>query len=200
MTKYNLPKLKYEYDALEPYIDSKTIELHYTKHHQGYVDGLNKAIEGIEKARKNNDYSQVKHLKRELAFHYNGHILHTIYWNCMGPSKSVKQKPTGVLLEAIKQSFGSYENFVQEFKASTKAVEASGWGVLVLIERGLTILTIEKHQDLSVISAIPLMVCDVWEHAYYLKYQNKRAEYVDNFFNIIDWEYLEERYKLALKS
>ncbi len=197
--KHSLPKLNYKFNELEPHIDAQTVELHYTKHHQAYVDGLNKAEEGLSKARETGDFSLVKHLKKEIAFHGSGHIMHSIYWDNLCPADKCKQKPAGELLKAIENKFGSFETFVKEFKAATTVVEASGWGALVVIDKELEILTIEKHQNLTQMGAIPILVCDVWEHAYYLKYQNKRAAYIDSFFNIINWENVEERYEKALK-
>lgn len=200
MVKHSLPKLNYEYDALEPHIDAQTLELHHSKHHQSYVDGLNKAEEGLEKARESGDFALVKHLKKEIAFHGSGHIMHSIYWTNMAPESERKAEPEGDLMKAIKEKFGSYETFVEEFKKSTAVVEGSGWGVLAVVNGELEILTIEKHQNLTQMGAIPILVCDVWEHAYYLKYQNKRPAYIDGFFNVINWENVEERFATALMN
>lgn len=195
--EHELPKLDYAYDALEPVIDAKTVELHHSKHHQSYVDGLNKANKALEEARKNKDFSLVKHLKKEIAFHGSGHILHSIYWKNMCPQNESKEKPEGELLKAIENKFGSYETFEEEFKKTTTVVEGSGWGVLAYVNGDLEILTIEKHQNLTQMGAIPLLVCDVWEHAYYLNYQNKRPEYIENFFKIVNWDDVEERFEKA---
>lgn len=200
MANHVLPKLPYEYNALEPHIDAQTLELHHSKHHQSYVDGLNKAEEGLAKARETNDFALVKHLKKEIAFHGSGHILHSIYWTNMAPENERKEKPEGELMKAIESKFGTYETFVEEFKKSTAVVEGSGWGVLAVVNGSLEILTIEKHQNLTQMGAIPILVCDVWEHAYYLKYQNKRPAYIDSFFNVINWQNIEERFAVALKN
>jgi len=197
LVKHSLPKLPYEFNELEPHIDALTVELHYTKHHQAYVDGLNKAEEGIHKARETGDFSNIKHLKRELAFHGSGHILHTLYWSNMISASKAKGKPFGKLLNAIEAKFGSFETFTKEFKAATAAVEGSGWGLLAYVNDNLEILTIEKHQNLTEMGAIPLLICDVWEHAYYLKYQNKRPAYIDGWFNLINWDDVEARYNKA---
>lgn len=196
-TKHTLPKLNYQYSDLEPHIDATTVELHYSKHHQGYVDGLNKAEEALAKSRETGDFSNVKHLKREIAFHGSGHILHSLYWANMCAAKDAKGKPSGNLLAAIESKYGSFDTFVKEFKATTAAVEGSGWGLLVLVNNVLEILSIEKHQNLSQIGATPLLTCDVWEHAYYLKYQNKRPAYIDGWFNLINWDDVEERFNKA---
>jgi Fe-Mn family superoxide dismutase len=200
LVKHTLPKLNYKYEELEPFIDALTVELHHSKHHQAYVDGLNKAEEGLAKARETGDFSNVKHLKREIAFHGSGHILHSLYWSNMTSASKAKGKPSGGLLSAIEGKFGSFETFVKEFKAATAAVEGSGWGLLVLVDGHLEILTIEKHQNLVEVGAVPLLTCDVWEHAYYLKYQNKRPAYIDGWFNLINWEDVEERYLKAVKN
>ena len=185
--KYVLPPLPYAYDALEPVISKEILTIHHDKHHAGYVRGVNKAMGQLEKARSSNDYSLIKHWSRELAFHGSGHILHTLYWNSMSPKKS---SPGGKLAEAIKAGFGSFDAFRKHFIAVTKAVEGSGWSVLAyeMISGKLVILQAEKHQNLTIWGICPLIVCDVWEHAYYLQYQNRRAEYVEKFFEIINWK------------
>ena len=198
--KYELPKLKYSFDGLEPYIDSQTVELHYSKHHQSYIDGLNKALDGLEKARETGDFSLVKHYKREISFHGSGHIMHLIFWSNMCSPQKAKEKPEQELLTAIENKYGSFENFEKEFKVSTAVVEGSGWGVLAVVDGELEILTIEKHQNLTQMSAIPILVCDVWEHAYYLKYQNKRPDYINGWWNVIDWDNVLERYLIAIKK
>lgn len=198
-TKHALPKLNYQYSDLEPHIDAQTVELHYSKHHQSYVDGLNKAEDALAKARESGDFSNVKHLKREIAFHGSGHILHSLYWANMCAAKDCKGKPSGKLLEAIEKRFGSFDTFTKEFKATTAAVEGSGWGLLVFVNGNLDILTIEKHQNLTVNGAVPLLTCDVWEHAYYLKYQNKRPAYIDGWFQLINWDDVQARFEKAIQ-
>jgi Fe-Mn family superoxide dismutase len=191
-----LPPLPYRYDALEPVIDKETVTIHHDRHHAGYVKKLNTALKKLAKARASADFSLIKHWSRELAFNGSGHVLHTLYWDNMSAQKS---QPGDDLLKAIKKSFGDFERFKAQFAAATKAVEGSGWGVLAYEPyRGhLVILQAEKHQDFTIWGAYPLLVCDVWEHAYYLKYQNRRGEYVNNFLKIINWEKVEERYNLA---
>lgn len=191
-----LPALAYAYDALEPVIDAKTVELHYSKHHQAYVDGYNAALDKLAAARASGDFSAVKHLKRELAFHGSGHALHSLYWSNMTPGGISLQD--AALRAAIDESFGSFETFAAEFKAATIAVEASGWGILAVAPDGrLEIYTLEKHQNLSEIGLTPILACDVWEHSYYLNYQNRRAEYVNGFMTIIDWNDVARRYASA---
>jgi len=197
---YELPPLPYAYEALEPVISKEILQLHHDKHHAGYVKGLNTALEKLEAARKAGDQSQVQALCRDLAFHGSGHVLHTLYWQSMKPGGSAE--PNGALREAIDRSFGSLAAFREQFLAATKAVEASGWGLLVHEPVGnrLLVMQAEKHQDLTIWGVQPLLACDVWEHAYYLQYQNRRADYVDKFFGIIDWPSVAQRFARAMAS
>lgn len=199
MTEHTLPELPYSYNALEPHIDEATIRLHHDKHHAGYVKGLNAAEQKLAEARKANDFALIKHWSKELVFHGSGHVLHSIFWQNMSPQGG--GEPSGKLADAIKMKFGSFEAFKQQFTAAANAVEGSGWAALVYnAEFGqLEILQIEKHQDLTQWGSLPLLVLDVWEHAYYLKYQNRRADFVTAFFNIISWKDVEIRFGNAKK-
>jgi len=190
---HKLPPLPYAYDSLEPIIDVETMHLHHDKHHAGYVKGLNKAESMVAKARTENDYSLIKHWERELAFHGSGHILHTIYWENLSPQGG--GTPDGILIDAINSEFGNFDTFKAQMIAATNSVEGSGWGVLAYqpVFGKLTILQAEKHQNLTQWGAMPLLVIDVWEHAYYLKYMNKRAEYVNKIFDIINWKDVKKR-------
>lgn len=185
---HELPSLSYAYNALEPVIDEETMRLHHDKHHAGYVTGLNAAEQKLADARKSGDYTLIKHYSKEIAFHGSGHILHSIFWKNLSPDGG--GEPTGKLLSAIKEDFGGFERFKAQMVAGTNAVEGSGWGILAYQPDfdNLVILQAEKHQDLTQWGAYPIFVIDVWEHAYYLKYQNKRAEFVNNIFNIINWK------------
>jgi len=197
---YVLPELPYAYDALEPHIDKQTLILHHDKHHDAYVKGLNAALARLADARKAGDHALVKHWSREVAFHGSGHVLHCLYWHSMSPRGG--GMPQGELARVIGADFGSVEAFVAQFAAATKAVEASGWGVVAYEPLGkhILILQAEKHQDLTVWGVVPLLVCDVWEHAYYLKYQNRRPDYVDAFLKVVNWPFAEERLKGARSS
>ncbi|MEK4234729.1 Fe-Mn family superoxide dismutase [Paenibacillus sp. FSL H7-0714] len=196
---HTLPPLPYAYNALEPYIDEKTMRIHHDKHHQSYVDGLNKAEVKLADSRKNGDFDLVKHWERELAFNGAGHYLHTIFWNVMSPQGG--GRPTGALLEAIEQSFGSYDSFKKQFTEAANKVEGGGWAILVWSPRShrLEILTAEKHQNLSQWDVVPLLALDVWEHAYYLKHQNNRADYINDWWKVVNWPYVSERYAAASK-
>ena len=190
---HQLPPLPYRYDALEPYISTEIMRLHHTKHHQSYVDGLNKAENSLVKARQSRDFSLVKHWSRELAFHGSGHYLHTIFWNNMSPNGG--GKPRGTLLKEIEKYFGSFEAFKKHFSEAAKAVEGVGWAILVWSPRSrhLEILQSERHMILTQWDTIPLLALDVWEHAYYLQYKNNKGEYVDNWWNVVNWNDVEER-------
>ncbi|HHY20677.1 MAG TPA: superoxide dismutase, partial [Bacilli bacterium] len=189
-----LPPLPYKFDALEPYISEEIMRLHYSKHHQSYVDGLNKAEKMLEEARNKGDYSLIKHWERELAFNGAGHYLHTIFWNNMSPYGG--SEPSRVLTEAIRRDFGSYEKFKQQFSEAANKVEGSGWAILIWSPRSqrLEILQAEKHQNLSQWDVIPLLVLDVWEHAYYLEYKNDRARYISQWWNVVNWKDVEHRF------
>ena len=191
---HQLPPLTYEYNALEPHIDEQTMHLHHDKHHLAYVNGYNNAEAKLAEAREKNDFSLVKHWERELAFHGAGHYLHSLLWENLSPDGG---QPAGPVLDAVKQRFGSLEHCMNQFKAAGIAVEGSGWVILAKnsMTRQLDILTAEKHQDLSLWVAAPILVCDVWEHAYYLKYQNNRAAYVDAFTKVINWREVARRFQ-----
>lgn len=197
--KHTLPPLPYDYDALEPYIDEQTMRLHHDKHHQGYVDGLNKAERKLKEAREKNNYDLAQHWERELAFNGAGHYLHTIFWYNMKPQGG--GTPSGEIAEAINDYFGNFKRFKNQFSAAAAQVEGSGWTALVWSPRShhLEILQFEKHQNLSQQDIIPLLVLDVWEHAYYLKYQNKRKEYIDAWWNVVNWDNVNDRYLQAKK-
>ena len=191
--KHTLPELPYAYGALEPHYDEATVTLHHGKHHQAYVAGLNKAEDELAKARESGDFSLVKHWERELAFHGSGHLMHSLFWANMSPEGG--GEPKGRLLELINRDFGSFAAFKKQFAAASAAVEGSGWGLLVYCPElgGLKILTVEKHQDLLLTGAVPLLTVDVWEHAYYLKYQNRRADWIAAWWNIVNWADVEAR-------
>ncbi|NSL50469.1 superoxide dismutase [Calidifontibacillus erzurumensis] len=197
--QHQLPQLPYRYDALEPYISEEIMKLHHDKHHRSYVEGLNKAEKMMEKARETNDYNLLKHWAREAAFHGSGHYLHTIFWFNMSPNGG--GKPSGQLLKQIELDFGNFERFKQNFTASAEQVEGVGWALLVWVPRAgrLEILQTEKHQFFTQWDTIPLLVLDVWEHAYYLQYKNERKKYIDNWWNVVNWNNVAERFTEAKK-
>ena len=188
MKKAELPQLPYPLDALEPHYDARTLELHHGKHHLAYVNSLNAALDRLAAARAAGDFALVKHFEREVAFHGGGHILHSVFWTNLSPDGG--GAPAGELADALVRDFGSLTAFDAQMRAATNAVEGSGWGVLAA-ETGsgrLTILQVEKHQNLLLPGWVPVFVIDVWEHAYYLKYQNRRAEWVDAVMqHLVNW-------------
>ncbi|ANA80908.1 DUF2935 domain-containing protein [Paenibacillus glucanolyticus] len=196
---HRLPPLPYAYDALEPYIDEKTMRIHHDIHHQSYVDGLNKAEKKLEEARKSGDFELVKHWERELAFNGAGHYLHTIFWNIMNPRGG--GEPGGELAQQIKNYFGSFDRFKKQFTEAADKVEGGGWAILVWSPRShrLEILQAEKHQNLSQWDVVPLLTLDVWEHAYYLKHQNKRKDYINDWWKVVYWPEVADRFKHASK-
>jgi superoxide dismutase, Fe-Mn family len=194
---HSLPPLPYDYSALEPHISGEIMRLHHDKHHKSYVDGLNKAEVMLQNARNNNDYSLVKHWSRELAFHGSGHYLHTIFWNNMSPKGG--GRPSGALLKEMNKYFGSFEKFKSHFTEAAKQVEGVGWAILVWSPRArrLEILQSERHMLLTQWDTIPLLVLDVWEHAYYLQYKNNRGDYIKSWWNVVNWKDVEDRYLKA---
>lgn len=197
-TGYDLPPLPYPYDALAPEIEERVLRIHHDKHHAGYVRGLKGTLVKFADARAAGDFSQIKALSRGLAFHGSGHVLHTLYWHSMSPRPAAE--PTGALRAAIERDFGSLDAFKGQFLAAAKKVEGSGWAVLAYEPMGkaLVVLQVEKHQNLTIWGVVPLLCCDVWEHAYYVQYQNRRADYVDNFYKRIAWAAAAQRYEATV--
>ena len=195
--KYAAAPLPYAYDALEPVIDARTVELHYQFHHKPAVANANKAEEALAHARDTNDFALVKHYERELAFSLSSHILHTIYWTNLSPKGGT---PSAELSKAIDQHFGSFDKLKAQLVAASNGVEGNGWGILGYLPstQKLTVLQCENHQKLTTWGVIPLLVLDVWEHSYYLKYQNRRAEYTSAIFGIINWDNVSARFNSAV--
>ena len=196
--QYVLPPLPYAYDALEPHIDKQTMELHHEKHHAGYVAGLNRALQTLAELRKKeSDPTELRNWLRELAFNGSGHFLHVLFWNSMGPNAG--GPPKGNLAKEIDRCFGSFKQFADQFQAAAIAVEGGGWGILAWepIGKQLFIMQAEKHQNLTAWGVEPILAVDVWEHAYYLKYQNKRKDYVAAFMNVINWNAADRRLALV---
>lgn len=192
MAQFTLPALPYPSDALEPNISKSTIDHHYGKHHQAYVDNLNKLIIGTEFEKSSLE---------EIVLKSSGGIFnnaaqvwnHTFYWNCFSPSP--KQLPSGKLMDAIKSEFGSYEEFKTKFTSAALTLFGSGWAWLVKNDNGkLEIIQTSNAENPIRQGKTPLLVCDVWEHAYYIDKQNKRPAYLESFWEIIDWKKIEERY------
>ena len=200
MKKAELPPLPYAINALEPYYDARTVELHHGKHHQAYVNGLNAALDKLAAARSAGEFGLIKHLEREVAFHGGGHILHSIFWTNLSPDGG--GEPDGAVADALARDFGSFAAFDAQMRAATNAVEGSGWGLLAIDPRShqLTVLQVEKHQNLVLPGWVPILVIDVWEHAYYLKFQNRRAEWVDAMMqHLVNWVDVARRYREVIR-
>ena len=195
---HELPPLPYEYNALEPYYDEETLRLHHDKHHAAYVTGWNAAEDKVSAMLKSGDFKGAKSAAKELAFHGSGDILHTIFWTNMKPGGG--GEPSGALADAIARTFGSFDAFKGLFIATANAVEGSGWAVLAYrkMDDGLVVLQAEKHENLTQWGVEPVLVLDVWEHAYYLKYQNKRPEWTKAFIeHLVNWDNVAERLSAA---
>ena len=200
--EYVLPPLPYDYGALEPHIDEQTMRIHHDKHHAGYVKGLNTALAKLADARQSGDASLIAHWSKQVSFHGSGHVNHTLFWLSMAPAgRGGGGEPSGALGAAIERDFGSFEKFSWQFREAAKSVEGSGWGWLVFepFAGRLAVIQGENQQKLMLTGAVPLLGLDVWEHAYYLKYQNRRAEYVDAFMNVVNWDFVQSRFAEATR-
>jgi len=198
---YALPQLPYGYDQLQPYISKEQLALHHQKHHQAYVNGANAIFEKLDKARKEGTDFDVKATLKELSFHIGGHLLHSLFWANLAPSGKGGGKPSGNLGAAIEKEFGSFDRFRKEFSLAATSVEGSGWAALSLCRETNRpiVMQIEKHNTNVYPAFAILMVIDVWEHAYYLDYKNERAKFVDAFWNIVNWDEVDNRLGRILK-
>jgi len=202
---FKLPSLAYEYDALEPHFDKRTMKIHHTKHHNGYTNKLNAAIEGTKLEGKKIE-EILKHAgKHSTAVRNNGggYYNHMLFWKLMSPNGG--GKPRGAVAKAIKKDFGSFEKMVEEFKAAAGSRFGSGWAWLCVSSRGKLFVTSTPNQDNPLMDVAdkkgkPILGLDVWEHAYYLKYQNKRPDYVNAFFEVVDWSMVSRLYTKATKK
>jgi len=198
MNKHSLPKLPYAFDALEPYMDAKTVEIHYSKHHQTYCDKLNLALEkhpalfdktveelliGLDKVPKD--------IQTAVRNFGGGYVNHNVFWECMRPKKT---EAHGKVLDAIKKDFGSFEEFKKQFTQNATTLFGSGYTWLVLSNGKLEIINTKDQDSPLSVGKKPLLVIDVWEHAYYLKYQNRRAEFIENWWNMVNWKQVEKNF------
>ncbi|MGG5253743.1 superoxide dismutase [Neobacillus sp. SM06] len=194
---HRLPNLPYEYSALEPYFSEQMMKLHHQHHHLVHVDELNRAELQLKKARETNDYRLLKHWSRELSFHGSGHYLHMLFWNNLSPAGG--GKPNGRLLKEIESYFGSFAAFKKHFTEAAIQVEGNGWALLVWSPRArhLEIVQTQENTHYAQWDTIPLLAADVWEHAYSLQYKQKREEYVENWWKIVNWSEVERRFEQA---
>ncbi|QBE50116.1 superoxide dismutase [Leucobacter triazinivorans] len=197
MAAYSLPELPYDYAALEPHISGKIMQLHHDKHHQAYVTGANTALEQLAEARETENFANINKLEKDLAFHLGGHTNHTIFWNNLSPEGG--GEPEGELAEAIKDQFGSFAKFQAQFAAVANGIQGSGWSVLAwdTIGQRLSIFQLFDQQANVPLGQTPLLMLDMWEHAFYLDYLNVKADYVKAFWNIANWQDVAQRFENA---
>lgn len=197
MTKYTLPDLEYDYAALEPHISGRIMQLHHDKHHAAYVAGANATLDLMAEAREKNDLTWVNKLQKDLAFNLGGHVNHSIFWKNLSPAGG--DKPTGELAAAIDEYFGSYDGFRAHFSASAMGIQGSGWSILAwdVLGQRLIIEQLYDQQGNLVAASVPLLMLDMWEHAFYLDYQNVKADYVAAFWNLVSWADVSARFEAA---
>ena len=200
---FTLPQLPYSYDALQPYIDAKTMEIHLTKHHQAYIDNLNKALVAYPELQKMSLDELIvgidllpEAIKTTVRNNAGGHFNHSLFWEMMKPNAQMIQ---GHLIQEIQKKFGSFQAFKELFENAAKTRFGSGWAWLVLNKSGDMEIISTANQDATLmIGSIPLLGLDVWEHAYYLHYQNRRPDYIAAWWNVVNWEFVEQRYRMVI--
>ncbi len=201
MSKFELPALPYAFNALEPHIDARTMEIHHGKHHAAYVTNLNKAVEGTDLEGKSLDdlFKNVSKLSAAVRNNGGGHYNHTMFWNIMGPNKG--GLPSGALSDAINGTFGSFDKFKESFNNAAATRFGSGWAWLVLSNGKLTVTSTPNQDnplmDIAEVKGYPVMGLDVWEHAYYLHYQNRRPDYIAAWWNVVNWDEIAKRFSSA---
>jgi len=197
MVDYTLPDLPYDYGDLEPSISGQIMELHHSKHHQAYVAGTNTALEQLAEARSANTLGTVNLLQKNLAFNLAGHVNHSVFWTNMSPNGG--DKPVGELAAAIDEFFGSFDAFRAHFGAAALGIQGSGWSILAWesIGQKLVIEQLYDHQGNMAVGTVPLLLLDMWEHAFYLQYRNVKADYVKAWWNVVNWADVQERFTSA---
>lgn len=197
---YSLPELRYDYNALEPVISGHIMELHHGAHHRAYVDGANSALERLGEARGTDNFADIAGLETSLAFNVSGHVMHSMFWENLSPDGG--GEPAGDLSDAIAEYFGAFDLMVTQMTQIVATMQGSGWAALCwesTAER-LVIEAIHDHQTNVVQSATPLLVIDAWEHAYYLQYENRRAEYAKAIWRVVDWRDIAARLEMASRQ
>jgi superoxide dismutase, Fe-Mn family len=197
MAEYTLPELPYDYGALQPHISATIMELHHSKHHQTYVNGANTALAQMAEARDSGNLGNINKLEKDLSFNLGGHVNHSIFWTNMSPDGG--DRPTGELAAAIDDGFGSFDKFQAHFTAAAVGVQGSGWALLAYdtIGGNIVIEQLFNQQDNIPALSIPLLMLDVWEHAYYLDYKNVRPDYVKAWWNVVNWANVQQRFDAA---
>ncbi|MCX6494927.1 MAG: superoxide dismutase [Actinobacteria bacterium] len=197
MAIYSLPELNYDYSALAPHISAQIMELHHSKHHAAYVAGANTALEKLAEARDANDFANINRLQKDLAFHLGGHTNHSIFWKNLTPDS--QERPTGELAAAIDEFFGSFDKFRAHFNAAALGLQGSGWAFLAWDAIGGQLIIEQLYDQQGNIAAAttPLLMLDMWEHAFYLDYKNVKGDYVTAFWNIVNWDDVATRFAAA---
>lgn len=194
MTVYTLPELPYAYDALEPHLSAETLKLHHDKHHATYVKGANEAMDKMSHARAKGEFATINQLQKDLAFNLSGHFLHSLFWQNMSPDGG--GRPSGDLARAIGTTFGGYAGFSSQFEAAAAKLQGSGWVSLAWEPLGkqLMVEQVLDHQENIGNGTLPILVMDMWEHSYYLQYQNRKADWVAAFWELVNWDDVAQRY------
>ena len=197
MADYTLPDLAYDYSALEPSIAGEIMELHHSKHHAAYVAGANTALVKMAEARDTNNFAAIGGLEKALAFNLGGHVNHSIFWTNMSPDGG--DKPVGALATAIDENFGSFEKFQTHFTNNAMTIMGSGWSILAwdTVGQKLIIVQLYDQQGNVPMGIVPLLMLDMWEHAFYLQYKNVKADYVKAWWNVADWANVADRFAKA---
>lgn len=197
MADYTLPDLEYDYGALDPHIAGEIMELHHSKHHAAYVAGANTALEKMAEARDKDEFGTIAGLEKALAFNLGGHVNHSVFWTNMSPDGG--DKPTGDLEAAIDEHFGSFDKFRAHFTNNAMTIMGSGWSILAWDTVGskLVIVQLYDQQGNVPVGLIPLLMLDMWEHAFYLQYRNVKADYVNAWWNVVDWNNVQQRFITA---
>ena len=192
---YVLPKLPYDYDALQPHMSKEQLTIHHDKHHQAYVTGANNIFQKLDKARKENTDIDMKSTLKELSFNIGGHLLHSTYWTNLAPAGKGGGKPGGTLADTIDKEYGTFDRFKKEFTQAATSVEGSGWAALTIDKQTKRpiIMQIEKHNTNIYPTFKILMLIDVFEHAYYIDYKNDRAKFVETYWNIVNWNEINKK-------
>jgi Fe-Mn family superoxide dismutase len=192
--KYELPELPYDYSALEPHLSGQIVELHHDKHHKAYVDGANTTLDKLAEAREAGNFPTINQLEKNLAFHVSGHVLHSLFWTNMSPDGG--GEPDGELAAAVKEGFGSFDSMRAQLTQAAMGIQGSGWGALSWEPTGglLVVEQIYDHQGNVGQGSMPLLVLDMWEHAFYLQYKNVKKDWVDAFWNLVNWSDVASRF------
>ncbi len=203
MAQFVLPDLPYTLDALEPYIDAQTMEIHHQKHHGGYVQNANKALQGHPQLQDKSAEWLLRHIdsvpeniRTAVRNQVGGHVNHSLWWTIMGPNQG--GSPMGAVAAAIRDTFGSFEQFLEQFRQAALSIFGSGWAWLVVRpDHSLAIVTTPNQDNPLMQGLSPILGLDVWEHAYYLRYQNRRADYIDAWWHVVNWDEVDRRFKAS---